>query len=105
MAHYSHEGCGNCCQRPGLPPFWPRDEAMPPDHLVAEMQRHLEEAAGGNPCDDVRQTPPAVAWRKANLPVAPCFWLDPQTRRCRHYEFRPKICRAEDCGGENNRFL
>jgi Fe-S-cluster containining protein len=27
----------------------------------------------------------------------PCLWFDPQTRLCRHYESRPKVCRDHDC--------
>jgi Fe-S-cluster containining protein len=23
----------------------------------------------------------------------PCIWYDPETRRCRHYEHRPAVCR------------
>lgn len=33
------------------------------------------------------------------LEVMPCLWLDPVTRQCRHYEWRPKICRDFPMGG------
>jgi Fe-S-cluster containining protein len=29
----------------------------------------------------------------------PCLWLDPQTKRCRHYEHRPDVCREFPLGG------
>lgn len=28
----------------------------------------------------------------------PCLWLDPLTRRCRHYEDRPPVCREFQVG-------
>jgi Fe-S-cluster containining protein len=28
----------------------------------------------------------------------PCLWYDPQTRQCRHYEYRPQICRDFEAG-------
>ena len=35
---------------------------------------------------------------------SPCAWFDPDTRRCRHYEFRPALCRhfapgSRECQG------
>lgn len=29
----------------------------------------------------------------------PCAWLDPETNRCKHYEFRPIVCRVWEPGG------
>ena len=31
----------------------------------------------------------------------PCSWLDPDTRQCRWYEFRPNVCRAFELGSDN----
>ena len=28
----------------------------------------------------------------------PCIWFDLQTRQCRHYEHRPRICRDFERG-------
>jgi len=27
----------------------------------------------------------------------PCFWWNPQKKSCRHYRYRPKICRVFYC--------
>lgn len=35
----------------------------------------------------------------------PCFWLDPATKRCIHYEHRPEICRDFPVGGDACRSL
>ena len=32
---------------------------------------------------------------------APCFWMDRETRKCRHYEQRPEVCRQFELGGED----
>jgi Fe-S-cluster containining protein len=29
----------------------------------------------------------------------PCLWFDGETRRCRHYDVRPRACRAFAIGG------
>ena len=31
---------------------------------------------------------------------APCIWFDAESRRCRHYEYRPEICRDEVVPGD-----
>jgi Fe-S-cluster containining protein len=28
-----------------------------------------------------------------------CLWFDAQARRCRHYEWRPQVCRDYELGG------
>ena len=30
----------------------------------------------------------------------PCFWLDRETRKCRHHEFRPNVCRDLRIGSQ-----
>ena len=53
---------------------------MPPD-LAKELWDYVE-ALGDS--DDYGQ---------------PCIWLDMETRRCRYYEYRPKVCREFEVGG------
>lgn len=31
----------------------------------------------------------------------PCCWLDLETKKCKHYEHRPKICRDFQLGGSD----
>jgi Fe-S-cluster containining protein len=31
----------------------------------------------------------------------PCIWLDLETKLCRHYDHRPKVCRTFEVGGES----
>jgi Fe-S-cluster containining protein len=30
----------------------------------------------------------------------PCLWYDAETRRCKHYQYRPSVCREFEVGGE-----
>ena len=32
-------------------------------------------------------------------PQAQCLWYDAEMKRCRHYEWRPQICRDYELGG------
>lgn len=31
----------------------------------------------------------------------PCIWLDPDTGQCKHYQYRPHVCRDFQVGGES----
>lgn len=48
-----------------------------PEHLIQELREYIE------------------ILRNPSLPnpETPCMWLDLETRKCRHYEHRPNICR------------
>jgi len=79
------DDCGACCMRQGtLPIDWYLGAVAQignlgtiPSELRAELgamhDRFLAEGF-----------PPAGS---------PCVWYDPETRRCRHYEHRPRLCR------------
>lgn len=67
------EGCGACCMSVGWPPF-DRDE-------------------------EIESLPPAVrADFRIGVKDTPCTWLDEETRQCRHYEYRPDVCRDYEMG-------
>ncbi|MEM7455682.1 MAG: YkgJ family cysteine cluster protein [Planctomycetota bacterium] len=85
----SCDNCGACCMKMGHPPFfWSAgmvtvDEfwvSMPAD-IREELQSYLNSLE--DPTADVGQ---------------PCFWLDMQTKKCRHYEHRPQPCRDVEIG-------
>jgi Fe-S-cluster containining protein len=94
----SCDGCGACCLVVTQPPFhrvfdddggeeaWERLRWDRPD-LVAEIRA------------DER------ARRASGAPSfgTPCLWYDPQTGRCRHYEYRPRACREFEVGGSDCR--
>lgn len=73
------EGCGDCCLWAGRPPF------LECDNDLARLPRPLQV--------EVHHTP--QQWHGKR----PCIWLDTETRRCRHYEHRPIICREFEAGG------
>jgi uncharacterized protein len=33
-------------------------------------------------------------------PQERCLWFDPVTRQCRHYAWRPQVCRDYELGGD-----
>ena len=103
----SCEGCGACCMHMGTPPGyswffpsdgrelgewaaesddWPVFRAMP-EGLRRELAEYYA-AARRLPIED-----------REELYYSPCIWLDLETRRCRHYEHRPSICREFEVGG------
>ena len=85
----SCDNCGACCMHMGYPPFAGMYDGGDPEWLELR-ESHPELAAAA------RQG--AIDGRgDAELP---CIWLDPQTRRCRHYELRPSVCRDFERGTE-----
>src|SRR4051812_12499907 len=89
----SCEGCGACCQVVTSPPFyhvfreigedaWERLRRDRPD-LLAELQADEQSRrANGGPSSGT-----------------PCLWYDPETARCRHYQYRPLACCEFEVGG------
>jgi Fe-S-cluster containining protein len=55
-----------------------------PEVVKAELMAYYELLRNGD------------VWARS---VHPCLWLDPQTKRCRHYEWRPDVCREFPVGG------
>lgn len=94
----SCEGCGACCLTQESPPGYvlmfgfgttgtPEDDerwSNMPAALKAELETYVNrlKAGLGHPNDRI------------------CLWYDEDTKGCKHYEFRPQICRDMPVGGE-----
>jgi Fe-S-cluster containining protein len=75
----SCDNCGACCMGMLWPPF-DDDEAIP-----AKLDEELGRLQDG------------AAERMKSGDFA-CVWFDKTTRRCKHYEHRPRTCRAFEPG-------
>ncbi len=91
----SCDGCGACCLVVTSPPFhrvfdecgedaWERLKWDRPDLLTEILADHQARRTNGGP-----------------FYGTPCTWYDPETRRCRHYDYRPLACRAFERGGQD----
>lgn len=88
----SCEDCGACCLGIGSPialyasrphHAWPhpfRPDNLPRE-LIEEIDFHFSGLARGQEPQDC------------------CLWFDSTTRRCKHHEFRPEVCRDYELGG------
>ncbi len=88
----SCEGCGLCCQGIGSPvlsyqsrevwkdyhPFRPPGL---PECLIEEIDNHFAGLFRGQESQ------------------TQCLWYDAETRSCKHYEWRPKVCRDYELAG------
>lgn len=88
----SCDGCGGCCEGIGSPvaiyasrrsygathPFRPPNL---PIELIAEIDQNF------------------TGLTRGQEPQDRCLWFDPIRRECRHYEFRPPLCREYELGG------
>ena len=101
----SCDKCGACCTHMATPPmfaafFPPRGKKMPKfmfgteDHDIVKTFSRALWAETRALFDE--------AWKtNRSAKDVPCFWFDEATRRCRHWEFRPTICREFEVGGED----
>ena len=71
----SCDGCGNCCGR-----------VIPAD---AEDMRRVERYANRHHVEPIADN---LGGHSGHEHM--CGWLDPETRRCRIYPARPKVCRC-----------
>jgi Fe-S-cluster containining protein len=95
------EGCGACCRRVGTPPgfFLAEAFAMPhrdgehfADDRDWEYWRAIPNEVRQELIDYYRGLFAGQIEDREAAEVA-SLWLDEQTGRCRHYEFRPMVCR------------
>lgn len=88
----SCDGCGLCCEGIGSPVLlyqsyrgaglpYPMRPAGLPAELIAEIDDHF------------------LGLSRGQEPQERCLWFDPLRRVCRHYEWRPPICRDYELGG------
>lgn len=106
-------GCGACCLHIGTPPGFAAWFPPPGKSLkdTAGYRREMKEDAA-----IVAKMPAEVtaslragfeeAWStNRSGQSVPCFWWDSASRRCRHHEHRPSVCRQFEPGGEDCRRL
>lgn len=85
-------GCGLCCEGNGSPvvlyasrPEWQTEHPFRPPGLPVELIREIDEHFAG--------------LYRGQEPPERCLWFDAESRRCRHYEWRPQVCRDYELGG------
>lgn len=93
----SCDACGACCRFVTTPPFLRR--------LDGTAEEIWERLTWDRP-DLVAELIAAESARKTRGEPSygtPCTWLDLATGRCRHYDDRPRACRAFELGGQDCR--
>ena len=92
LAPTSCDGCGCCCQGIGSPillyrpyPGLKGPHPFRPPGIPEVLIREIEDIFGG--------------LMRGQEPQEQCLWYDAATRRCRHYEWRPQVCRDYELGG------
>lgn len=85
------EDCGLCCEGVGSPVLLYQTNpgtganSLRPDDLPAELIEEIDEHFQG--------------LARGEEPQEYCLWFDPERRACRHYQWRPQICRDYEMGG------
>jgi Fe-S-cluster containining protein len=91
----SCDGCGACCLVVTSPPFY---------HVFHEFGEQAWEQLQRDRPDLLAEIIADNEARRTNggpFYGTPCLWFDPETRRCRHYEYRPLACREFERGGDD----
>jgi Fe-S-cluster containining protein len=105
------DGCGACCMHMGTPPGYVAFFVCHFDGTIgpAPWIKGTDEEANfaGLPDGAKRELADYyAAVRAGHTPDrtkdadTPCLWFDEQTRRCRHHEHRPEVCRGFVVGSE-----
>jgi Fe-S-cluster containining protein len=100
----SCDGCGACCTHIGTPPGYGWFFAVHEDGTIAPAPwlkgTDDERYFAGLPDEVKRELADYYAAVRARLTPdrtadddMPCLWFDEQSRRCRHWEHRPQVCR------------
>ena len=112
-------GCGVCCFHMGYPAFnlpvkpLSNEEIESDEHLrrIAQDARTRKQLLAGSPGEKYWQTLPDDLRNELESFVQtyepppdgeldpPCYWLDRETRLCKHHEHRPRVCRNFEIGG------
>jgi Fe-S-cluster containining protein len=91
--------------------YWRESQAMPTgamqDSCLADWKQMKEDIARIEAMPAEARDTIAHFWKVRELgnanPDGPCCWLDPETKECRWYEYRPAVCRGLPVGGEDCR--
>ena len=98
-------GCGCCCLHMGFPSFAGVDVngqggigrdaiywRQMPESIKQDLFQFMQ---------SYQRQPSQETTDTANLSGldGPCCWYDPETRRCKHHEHRPSVCRDFQIGG------
>ncbi len=80
----SCDGCGICCMHMSVPPFDDEEVGLLQspileDYLAVKESRRLQLKVHGTD-------------------YTPCGWFDMATRKCKHYYYRPVVCRVFEVG-------
>lgn len=88
----SCDDCGLCCEGIGSPvlayasrPAFGDDHPFRPAGLPTALIQEIDEHFAG--------------LSRGQEPQERCLWFDAQRRRCKHYDWRPQICRDYERAG------
>jgi Fe-S-cluster containining protein len=101
-------GCGKCCQGIGLPPFEAANPEFGPQPVVTRgLSASQFDAAVFDtelfllmPAELRLAHAEAVLNLTADPSGTPCVWYDAAADRCRHYDWRPTVCRRFEPGSD-----
>lgn len=100
-------GCGACCLHIGLPPFEvpnpdlgpiPRQPARTWHEQAIEQDLLDTELFLMMPAELRAEHARMVQEIESDPQGSPCAWLDLETKKCKHYEWRPAVCRDWEPG-------
>lgn len=86
-------GCGVCCLHMGYPEYIRGPDDQPIEEYWAAMPTELQ--------DELIEYIAQYERPAAGELDGPCVWLDPKSRRCKHHEFRPRVCRDFQVGSKD----
>lgn len=87
----SCKGCGACCMEIESPPGY---------QLYSMLQTDDTDKLRFDTLPQDAKQALLNYYQKGSFEVAPCIWLNTETRECRYYDHRPEVCRDFEVGCE-----
>lgn len=85
------DGCGACCMEQESPPgyLWILLHGQSDDPMDLVRFNHIP----GPVMDELKAYVETIRSQERHPNDGVCIWFDEETRKCKHYELRPSICR------------
>lgn len=91
----SCEGCGACCLSQESPPGYLMIMSLGDDMAMTDDDLKRFHAMPVEAMQELREYRLRLMNGQGHPNKMVCLWFDEQTRKCKHYDLRPDVCRTE----------
>ncbi len=91
----SCDGCGACCLSQESPPGYLMILSLGDDMAMTDDDLKRFNSMPREAMQELREYRERLLAGEGHPNNMICLWFDEQTRKCKHYDLRPDVCRTE----------